>query len=89
MSPCPRARAGAPPQVSTQGGVSANGGASMPRDLLGGGYGEVAWGLFVAPLTTTYAFSLLSFYASDLRLSTNDSTAGLRHLCNVTYGATR
>jgi hypothetical protein len=46
--------------VSTQGGVSSNGGVNMAVATLGDGYIEQAQGLFVAPLTTTYRFYLLS-----------------------------
>jgi hypothetical protein len=76
-------------QVSTQGGVSVNGGSSLQGVTVRDNYLEQASGLFVAPLTTTYRFYLQSVLQSDLFLSTDASPVNLKPLCTVTYMATQ
>ncbi len=73
------------PQVSTQGAVSSNGGASLEWQPLPYSYLEQATGLFVAPLTTTYRFYLKANFQADVFLGSGPAPGTLTRVCSITY----
>ncbi len=76
-------------KVSTQGGVSSNGGVWLEAVTRSSGFMEQSSGWFVAPLSANYTFYILSNFQSDLWLSTTANASDLVRRCALQYYSAR